>query len=94
MGVGERETERGREREGETERERTMGEKDYLSGAACCTISATHMGVNWSSSRQLIEIKFMKYLTQEPTETSKQPIRARYLGHVTGYISQSGTSIS
>eukprot|EP00116_Pleurobrachia_bachei_P005205 sb/3465467/ len=23
--------------------------------------------------------------TQEPTETSKQPIRARYLGHMTGY---------
>eukprot|EP00116_Pleurobrachia_bachei_P017169 sb/3477431/ len=22
---------------------------------------------------------------QEPTETSKQPIRSRYLGHVTGY---------
>eukprot|EP00116_Pleurobrachia_bachei_P005031 sb/3465293/ len=25
------------------------------------------------------------YIYQEPTETSKQPIRARYLGHVTGY---------
>eukprot|EP00116_Pleurobrachia_bachei_P015696 sb/3475958/ len=30
----------------------------------------------------------------EPTDTSKQPIRTRYLGHVTGYISQSGTSIT
>ena len=25
------------------------------------------------------------YREQEPTEPSKQPIRARYLGHVTGY---------
>ena len=24
-------------------------------------------------------------MVQEPTEPSKQPIRARYLGHVTGY---------
>eukprot|EP00116_Pleurobrachia_bachei_P018084 sb/3478346/ len=24
-------------------------------------------------------------INQEPTETSKQPIRTRYLGHVTGY---------
>ena len=24
-------------------------------------------------------------ISQEPTETSKQPIRTRYLGHVTGY---------
>ena len=25
------------------------------------------------------------YFTQQPTEPSKQPIRIRYLGHVTGY---------
>eukprot|EP00116_Pleurobrachia_bachei_P018899 sb/3479161/ len=25
------------------------------------------------------------HLKQEPTETSKQPIRTRFLGHVTGY---------
>ena len=26
-----------------------------------------------------------KQIQQEPTDTSKQPIRTRYLGHVTGY---------
>eukprot|EP00116_Pleurobrachia_bachei_P013410 sb/3473672/ len=28
---------------------------------------------------------FLRDSHQEPTETSKQPIRTRYLGHVTGY---------
>ena len=30
-------------------------------------------------------ISFCVPLPQEPTESSKQPIRTRYLGHVTGY---------
>eukprot|EP00116_Pleurobrachia_bachei_P006526 sb/3466788/ len=32
----------------------------------------------------ILVARFLK-ITQEPTETSKQPIRSRYLGHVTGY---------
>jgi len=40
----------------------------------------------------MFEIKIMNCINamrwrtdQEPTETSQQPIRTRYLGHVTGY---------
>eukprot|EP00116_Pleurobrachia_bachei_P015437 sb/3475699/ len=40
-------------------------------------MSLSHTSLSFSKSQKVFQ--------QEPTETSKQPIRTRYLGHVTGY---------
>ena len=37
------------------------------------------------NSWQMVGGRWIMYLHQQPTESSKQPITARYLGHVTGY---------
>eukprot|EP00116_Pleurobrachia_bachei_P005206 sb/3465468/ len=47
----------------------------------------SHITLNESSNHLLTNPSFWKItrIIQEPTDTSKQPIRTLYLGHVTGY---------
>eukprot|EP00116_Pleurobrachia_bachei_P018792 sb/3479054/ len=41
--------------------------------------------INWNSLGCVTMVTMLVLMNQEPTDTSKQPIRTRYLGQVTGY---------
>eukprot|EP00116_Pleurobrachia_bachei_P006228 sb/3466490/ len=72
-------------RERERERERESAKSWYLSSIleASFLSGETNKKVITALACAKVAIPPIVY-TQEPTETSKQPIRTRYLGHVTG----------
>eukprot|EP00116_Pleurobrachia_bachei_P004243 sb/3464505/ len=68
--------------------------KDYLSTGGMSVLNYPTRFLPFLGDYRANEFIWETVKHLEDEETIKQPIRTRYLGHVTGYISQSETSIS